>query len=463
MTEVFADSFKNQNKLTAQQLFEIMCNNRVDDDEPEEEDDDINEELDEEEDYYDGVYAFKTQVPSPEISKRDPIVYSPYHHYDHFNAHAYKMLTPVEEVDEEDQLYADYQFEEQQNNELSSTTTLEALNLSACKDSLCPQSELYLSTPSLTSGCTSSSCRSVESIHRDDSDCNDVEYYNEERSLDMQQQQEECESQQYQNPQQQNSQPQSLDESKPSYDNGYFNEKRPNQNNDHSETSLVSDVQRLSQLNQALMTPILSNNEIVTYNHTESMSSLQQTQAHIEKTVTFTNEYRNSSTSSPLAMTSFSLTHDKEAIKTYRRMATKTHDKNVQFTYAKYLLQLVSLYNTNSKINIENNSARDRLQEEAEYWIEKLAKGNYAEALYIKGQWHSHFLNSSAFVRSQYKKTNHTKAFKCFQQAAKFGSIEAYYELAEYYQSHKEYKKAMSSYRYAASKNHILSLYVSLQ
>ncbi|KAL0582194.1 hypothetical protein ABG067_008006, partial [Albugo candida] len=234
MTEVFADSFKNQNKLTAQQLFEIMCNNRVDDDAPEEEYDDVNEELDEEEDYYDGVYAFKTQVPSPEISKRDPIVYSPYHHYDHFHAHAYKMMTPVEEVDEEDQLYADYKFEEEQQNEELSTTPLEALNPSACKDdSLRPQSELYLSAPSLTSGCTSpSSCRSVESIHRDDSDCNDVEYYNEERSLDMQQQQqEECELQQYQNPQQQDNQPQSLDDD-------YFNEKRPNQNNDHFETSL---------------------------------------------------------------------------------------------------------------------------------------------------------------------------------------------------------------------------------
>ncbi len=63
-------------------------------------------------------------------------------------------------------------------------------------------------------------------------------------------------------------------------------------------------------------------------------------------------------------------------------------------------------------------------------------------------------------IGSHYKKVNHVKAFKCFQQAAKLGCIEAHYELAEYYVSQKEYKKAISSYQLAASKKHTLALYV---
>ncbi|KAI7896342.1 uncharacterized protein EV154DRAFT_456630 [Mucor mucedo] len=214
--------------------------------------------------------------------------------------------------------------------------------------------------------------------------------------------------------------------------------------------SLVSDVKRLAELNQALMTPIIANKDIKFFQSTIDQQEVENS--------TTPDDYSNINTSSPLAMTSFSLTHDKESIKTYRRMATKTNDKNIQFTYAKYLLQLVSFYGVES----EKNTTRDRLQEEAEYWIEKLAKSNHTEALYIKGQWHGHCGDKKAigvFVGSQYKKVNQAKAFKCFQQAAKFGSTEAHYELAEYWKYRKDYKKALSNYRYAASKNHILSLY----
>ncbi|KAG1233629.1 hypothetical protein G6F35_001283 [Rhizopus arrhizus] len=202
--------------------------------------------------------------------------------------------------------------------------------------------------------------------------------------------------------------------------------------------SLMSDVEHLSELNQALMTP-----------------TFQPTRSPEEETNPFM--------VSPIpTMTSFSLTHDKAAIKTFRRMATKIHDAETQFTYAKYLLQLVSFYTHNNQTDNEAISAasaetRDRLQEEAEYWIEKLAKSNHPEALYIKGHWHR--FGKRDAIGSHYKKVNHVKAFKCFQQAAKLGCIEAHYELAEYYVSQKEYKKAISSYQLAASKKHTLALY----
>jgi hypothetical protein len=160
----------------------------------------------------------------------------------------------------------------------------------------------------------------------------------------------------------------------------------------------------------------------------------------------------SNSISHPGTMTSFSLTHDKESLKTYRRMASKTNNRQVQMTFAKYLLQLVS--------NHTSGETRDRLQEEAEYWIGRLSKSNHPEALYIKGHWHAGKDESRKLMGSEYKKKNMNRAFKCFQQAAKFGSVEAHYELAEYWKERLEFKKAMSNYRFAASKNHILALYV---
>ena len=371
MTEVFQDSFKDQNKLTAQQLFQIMCDNRANAFQQEDESDE------EEDDYYDGMYALKTQVPSPEVAKR--ILAQTYH--EQFNSHAYKMMTPVQEVEEEDQLYADYQF----------------------------QQESDTSSPNLTHDASSFSSKSasIESQLEEDGDQTNQPQFH----LPLQHEEE--------------------------------------------EPSLIQDVQRLTLLNQALLTP----NSTLSSMPSSTDTSFSDDMSPIDHMMT-SNEYSHVNTTTPQAMTSVSLTHDKESIKTYRRMATKTHNKNIQFTYATYLLQLVSFYNANDMISKNSNTTKERLQEEAEYWIEKLAKNYHADALFIKGQWHSRRYQS--VVGSQYKKVNHTKAYKCFQQAAKYGSTEAYYELAEYYSIRKEYKKAMQSYRYAASKNHILSLYVSL-
>ncbi|CAO3703319.1 unnamed protein product [Rhizopus stolonifer] len=85
-----------------------------------------------------------------------------------------------------------------------------------------------------------------------------------------------------------------------------------------------------------------------------------------------------------------SLTHGKTYIKPFRHMTTKTHSPQTQFTCAKYLIQLVSFYTNNNQTNnqavsVASAKTRNRLQEETEYWIDKLSKSNYPEVLYIKG------------------------------------------------------------------------------
>ncbi|KAI8052592.1 uncharacterized protein B0P05DRAFT_518400 [Gilbertella persicaria] len=367
-TTALRDSLKGQTRLSAQQLFQLLNSK-----EKEDEDADTSDEDEE----YGGVFAFKTQMPSPKLSAKEQLT-------QYYQEHNYKLMTPVEEVDEEDQLFNDISTSSNSDDEDEEAESimhrLSGLSLDQA--------------PSLTSGRTTPSFGEISprpSIENGSSQRPSLEKL-------------------------------ALCSNAPLLPSQQSNE----------EDSLLSDVQKLERLNKALMTPVLSS----------SPPANQLSPPHILEPPT------PSSSSSSLA--SVSLTHD---VKTYRRMASKTHDRHIQFTYATYLIQLV-----NSNDNKLDEDTRKRLQEEAEYWIERLAKSNYAGALYIKGQWHRDF-KSSKFVGSQYKKVNHTKAFKCFQQAAKYGSTEAHYELAEYWMVRKEYKKSMSSYRFAASKNHVQSLY----
>lgn len=450
VTESLNDNSRSQNKLTAQQLFEMLSHNRIS--AMDNDDDDADEECG-------GVFALKTQIPSPNISNST----LPSYQYENFNTNYYKMMTPVEEVEEE-QFYAS-EYEE----DSSPTYLLEPLDPTTGTHF---SFDAPMNTPSLASGRTSpssnNSCLSIDSgnqkIHRPDAEYG--LYYHQDHVHGNRQESEKIQSQrlyqeeyQYIHHADVNATCSDVTDygfAQKSYQSLEIDQKQTPDNQMNitqvEETSLVSDVKRLAELNKALMTPIIPNK------HIETNQTISNEPNNVNPILP--NDYSNINTNSPLAMTSFSLTNDKESIKTYRRMATKTNDKSIQFTYAKYLLQLVSFYGVDN----EKNTTRDRLQEEAEYWIEKLAKSNYTEALYIKGQWHGHCGDKNAigvFVGSQYKKVNQAKAFKCFQQAAKLGSTEAHYELAEYWKYRRDYKKALSNYRYAASKNHILSLYVS--
>ncbi|KAI9489637.1 hypothetical protein BDB00DRAFT_842355 [Zychaea mexicana] len=164
---------------------------------------------------------------------------------------------------------------------------------------------------------------------------------------------------------------------------------------------------------------------------------------------------------SKLSIASFSLTHNKDAIKTYRRMASKTNNKAIQMTYAQYLLDVARLYSTSNSSNKnthENYKTRETLLSEAGYWIERLAKAGHPEALYLKGKWHWH-PEQEECAEAYRSKPQPLKAYKCFQAAAKTGSVDAYYELARYQKTHGEYSRAVSCYQKAATKGHTLATY----
>ncbi|KAI8879162.1 hypothetical protein K501DRAFT_227125, partial [Backusella circina FSU 941] len=124
-------------------------------------------------------------------------------------------------------------------------------------------------------------------------------------------------------------------------------------------------------------------------------------------------------------------------------MASKTNDSPLQFTFATYLISLLTQ---------KDLKHHQELGQEAVYWIDKLAKQNYPEALYTKGNW---YLNPPTFTNYKYSLQ---KALKYLQHAAKVGVTEAYYQLAEVYRKEDD-TKMMLNYELAASKNHTLALY----
>ncbi|KAI9309625.1 hypothetical protein BJ944DRAFT_63305 [Cunninghamella echinulata] len=86
------------------------------------------------------------------------------------------------------------------------------------------------------------------------------------------------------------------------------------------------------------------------------------------------------SSSSTMIASSLSLTND---ISTFRRMASKTKDQQVQLSYMIYLVQMASLYK-----NTKKNELRLDLLREAGYWLNKLYKSKCPLVLMMKGRWH---------------------------------------------------------------------------
>ncbi|KAI8365154.1 hypothetical protein BD560DRAFT_162093 [Blakeslea trispora] len=373
---------KKPSRIAAQELFQMLSNHQPEQEEKETDTSDEDEE-------YGGVFALKTQMPSPRLSAKEQL-----HMY--YHEHSYKLMTPVEEVDEEDQLFNEVSSSDSENEYENGEPVTKRFSDFSLEHA-----------PNLTSGRTTP-------LSTEDSPRTSVE----------------------------------STQQRPSFERSSYSPLRAlgdsslstlAQHGIDQERSLLSDVQKLAEMSKSMATP------------TVSPSLLPNQAMHLSPSSSFKIPEMPTPSNSNSSIASVSLTHD---IKTYRRMAEKTHDRHIQFTFATYLIQLV-----NSNDEQLKKPAREKLQVEAEYWIEKLAKSDYAKALYIKGKWHHDLRSSKFFVGSQYKKVNHAKAFKCFQKAAKYGSIDAHYELAEYWMVRKEYKKSISSYRYAASKNHVQSLY----
>jgi TPR repeat protein len=178
-----------------------------------------------------------------------------------------------------------------------------------------------------------------------------------------------------------------------------------------------------------------------------------------------------------LSIASCSLINVKSNIKLYRRMAVKTHNQDIQMTYAKYLFQIAKLYQkkaipatatVKSSSNIKQNKpespseTRHRLLVEAGYWVERLARMGNAEALYLKGRWYLLGPNADDCVLQGYNKVQESKAFKCLKVASYKGWVDAHYELANIFKRKGQYKKAIALYRRGAEENHTFSVYVSI-
>lgn len=198
-------------------------------------------------------------------------------------------------------------------------------------------------------------------------------------------------------------------------------------------------------------------------------------------------EYRNNKSTTLSSIASCSLIGIRSNTKLYRRMAIKTRNKEIQMTYATYLLQISKLYDQNSTFLTNNTAAiassvslpllkktsnksviespaetRHRLLSEAGYWVERLAKAGQPEALFIKGKWHLIGPLAEDCVLSGYEKVQESKAFKCFLASSKAGWVDAHYELAHLWKKRGNYTKAIQCYQKGAREKHTLSIYVNI-
>ncbi|KAI8997158.1 hypothetical protein BDB01DRAFT_770055 [Pilobolus umbonatus] len=217
--------------------------------------------------------------------------------------------------------------------------------------------------------------------------------------------------------------------------------------------------------------------------------------------------------SSRYTKASYSLTNHPDAIKLYRTMAIKTGDLMVQLTYAKYLLEVSSLYDSSEerqsfrpKIsltipllkrpdirNMGRSSADSRrssvdtsastsfnlmkitsnerrpsyqpmdeeeaskrkkkkmLEEEGVRWIKRLSKKHIGEAAYLMGLWYEHGMYGF--------NVSSTKAIKYYEMAATDKIPEAMYSVAQFHEKEQDYMTSFKLYEEAASLGLVEALY----
>lgn len=269
------------------------------------------------------------------------------------------------------------------------------------------------------------------------------------------------------------------------------------------------------QNNQAIIPPTPSNqlSTQIPTQHTRSPSFTPSLSASIMSNMN-TAQQQNQSASSRYSKASYSLTNHPDAIKLYRTMAMKTGDPTVQLTYAKYLLEVSSLYDSKDKrqhfkpnlslslpllkrpsglgsrpssiassrrssmdthvsINtfrrdssatIMNTSSIDdedvskkkkkkMLEEEGVRWIKKLAKQQVGEAAYLLGLWYDRGMYG--FRKSA------TKAIKFYEIAANEKIPEAMFAVGQYHEREQDYMTSFQLYEDAASLGLVEALYVS--
>lgn len=165
-------------------------------------------------------------------------------------------------------------------------------------------------------------------------------------------------------------------------------------------------------------------------------------------------EVAEDGTKSRYSIASHSLTNDPETIKTMRRMANLTKDHKTQTVYAMYLLEVCQMHEKVGGNDRPVSATRERLLQEAIYWIERLSKEGNGEATYIKGLWHQKGLHG-------YKKSE-DKAYRMWQRAAKSGHVKAKFKLAQYHENKGNKGKAVAYYKSATVKGGVEPNFVSV-
>lgn len=271
----------------------------------------------------------------------------------------------------------------------------------------------------------------------------------------------------------------------------------------------------------------LSTNNSTTTSPLPRLSSQQHTRTHsftpsltgsvmTTHTLQQQHQQQHPSSSSRYNKASYSLTNHPDAIKLYRTMAMKTGDPTVQLTYAKYLLEVASLYDSKEKrqpfrpnlslslpmlkrpgssnsrpssiassrrssmdthisintfrrdssatiqqqqhpITDDEEAAKKKkkkmLEEEGVHWIKKLAKARVGEAAYLLGLW---------YERGMYGfRKSSTKAIKFYEIATEGKVPEAMFAVGQYHEKEQDYMTSFKLYEDAAGLGLVEALYVS--
>ncbi|OZJ05046.1 hypothetical protein BZG36_02078 [Bifiguratus adelaidae] len=164
-----------------------------------------------------------------------------------------------------------------------------------------------------------------------------------------------------------------------------------------------------------------------------------------------TSRVRLSMIGDTFAVAQAGILHNRQALREFREKVRKTKNPDVQFAYAKYLLQIADLYVESPETGIppikSGKSLREEaivaFREEALHYLNKLIRHQYAEAAFVKGL---------AYVENRYGiAKNVDKAFKSWMTATKMGHVEANYFIGRYYEEKGDHYKASTYYNKAAS------------
>ncbi|RKP26016.1 hypothetical protein SYNPS1DRAFT_14817 [Syncephalis pseudoplumigaleata] len=153
------------------------------------------------------------------------------------------------------------------------------------------------------------------------------------------------------------------------------------------------------------------------------------------------------------ARASITLSHGGDAaLNLYRETAKRTNDPNLQWEFAKYLLECAEKddgHAANAADEPMVHAGQRSLRDEAIYWINKLARASHPEACVVKARWHQ--LGRYGMVQSE------DKAAALYTTASKQNHPRASYRLGEIYERRRGIAKAVQYYNRASLQNDALA------